>query len=100
MQALLAFVWSERHGWTPSPALRIGDISRRLCQRLLRIRDGHRRVRHLAAHHHADPDRSTDRRLWPAHARLWHREAASRMELAEHLAAHARHGNRHPDWRD
>ena len=54
----------------------------------------------MAAHHHADPDRGPDRRLWPADARLRHREAAARIELAKHLAARTRHDDRHPHRRD
>src|SRR5215470_3146161 len=67
---------------------------------LATFRDGYRRFRHMAAYHHADPDRSPDRWLWSADTGLRHRKIAPRTELAEHLAAHARHGNRHTDWRD
>src|SRR3954452_361053 len=77
MQALLAFLWSEHHGWRPFSAFRFCNLSWRLRQRLLWIRDGSRRVRRMAAHHHAGSDRRFDCWLRATHAGLRHREAPS-----------------------
>lgn len=40
MQALLAFLWSEQHGWKPLTSLYSCNIFGRLRQRVLRLRDG------------------------------------------------------------
>ena len=84
----------------PILTLFVLNISWRLRQRLFRLRDGARGVRHLAAHHHADPDRDTHRRLWSADAGLRHRQFASGAELAKYLATRARHRDRNPDRGD
>ena len=68
--------------------------------RVFGFRDGPRRIRHMAAHHHADLYDGADRGLRPSTQGYGMSKLRHELQLARPLAADARHGARHPNRHD
>src|SRR4029079_2801879 len=94
IQALLASIMGASHGWLCSWTVSLRSFFGWLRIRAGRLCDGLRRVRYLAARHHADPNGGTDRRLRPLHAGLRRLETAADAELAGCCAVHYRRDDR------